>query len=104
MRNTVIKAKRPGRQDYWRWSRWGLLLGLPIMLACQPTTTKEHAAAESWQICSDPRPRVCTMIYQPVCAERVSGERETLSSPCNACADISVFRWRTPACDSQLER
>ena len=74
------------------------------MLACQPTTTKEHAAAESWQICSDPRPRVCTMVYQPVCAERVSGERETLSSPCNACADISVFRWRAPACESQLER
>lgn len=41
-------------------------------------------------VCAEPRPQVCTMIYAPVCAEHRDGHRETHSSDCNACADVTV--------------
>jgi cytochrome c5 len=48
--------------------------------------------------CGVERPQVCTMEYDPVCAERVSGGRETYSSPCNACADDTVTGYLRGAC------
>lgn len=41
-------------------------------------------------ICAEPRPRVCTMVYQPVCAQLHAGSQTTYASDCNACADIAV--------------
>ena len=48
--------------------------------------------------CSAERPQVCTMEYDPVCAELVSGGRKTYSSPCNACADDAVAGYLRGAC------
>ncbi len=48
--------------------------------------------------CADPRPQVCTMIYNPTCAERLDGTRADYSSPCNACADESVTGYVPGAC------
>lgn len=44
------------------------------------------------------RPRVCTMEYDPVCAELIGGGRMTYASPCNACADDAVGGYRRGAC------
>ncbi|MEM1111475.1 MAG: hypothetical protein AAGI11_06165 [Pseudomonadota bacterium] len=49
-------------------------------------------------LCEDPRPQVCTMEYNPVCALRTAGGWETYSSPCNACADDRVFSHLPAAC------
>lgn len=51
-------------------------------------------------VCTEPRPQICTMEYQPVCALREDGQRETMSSPCNACADVAVVRYTPGACDT----
>jgi hypothetical protein len=57
-------------------------------------------SATSEIVCSEPRPQVCTMECNPVCALRDGGQRETLSSPCNACADADVVSHLPGACDS----
>ncbi|MCP5205447.1 MAG: hypothetical protein H6992_14915 [Pseudomonadales bacterium] len=48
--------------------------------------------------CSDPRPEVCTMQYDPACAELAAGGRREYASPCNACADPAVAAYRSGSC------
>jgi cytochrome c5 len=48
--------------------------------------------------CDTPRPQVCTMEYDPVCAQLQAGGRKTYSSPCNACADDTVSGYLRGAC------
>ncbi len=48
--------------------------------------------------CEAQRPQVCTMEYDPVCAQLVGGGRMTYSSPCNACADDAVSGYLRGAC------
>ena len=50
-------------------------------------------------VCSEPRPQVCTTIYAPVCAEHTDGDRETLASACNACADDTVSAYTKGPCE-----
>ena len=49
--------------------------------------------------CEEPRPKICTMQYEPVCAVMESGSINTYPSACNACADIAVSAWRTEPCE-----
>ena len=53
-------------------------------------------------MCTDPRPQVCTQIYDPVCATRDTGvrcittpcpssEQKTMASSCSACSDPKVM-------------
>ncbi len=48
--------------------------------------------------CNSPRPQVCTMEYNPVCAQLGAGGQKTYSSPCNACADVTVTGFLGGAC------
>ena len=48
--------------------------------------------------CDSPRPQVCTMEYDPVCARLIAGGSKTYSSPCNACADDAVSGFLRGAC------
>ena len=69
-----------------------------------PVTTKNEPV-----MCKEPRPEVCTMIYQPVCATRDTGvrcirapcpseEKVTKSSSCNACSDPKVISYVQGEC------
>ena len=49
--------------------------------------------------CEDPRPKICTMRYEPVCAVMATGRITTYPSACNACADIAVSGWRPDPCE-----
>ncbi len=72
-----------------------LLLAVALLGAC--STRSLPAAAE---ICSDPRPQVCTAIYDPVCAYQ-SGQTDsptTYASDCSACADPTVDGYVRGAC------
>ena len=47
--------------------------------------------------CSDPRPQMCTMQYDPVCARLGSGdavEWRSYSNGCTACGDPAVSAYR----------
>lgn len=48
--------------------------------------------------CADPRPQVCTMEYNPVCATLVAGGTKQYASPCNACADDAVSAYLAGPC------
>jgi len=48
--------------------------------------------------CTDPRPQVCTLEYNPTCAVLATGERKEYASPCNACADDQVASYEPGAC------
>ena len=44
-------------------------------------------------ICTDPRPQVCTMDYQPVCAKLNDENLKTYSNSCTACSDVNVVTY-----------
>ena len=75
---------------------------LPILLAgCNALTPSRDggSSAGGWQACEAERPKVCTMIYDPVCARRSTGEVADYASPCNACADVTVTAWHPETCE-----
>ncbi|NNJ96222.1 MAG: hypothetical protein HKP12_03600 [Gammaproteobacteria bacterium] len=51
--------------------------------------------------CTEPRPEVCTMDYDPVCGLRkLSGidKWKTYANDCTACADATVVAYKKGAC------
>lgn len=64
--------------------------GLVLLSACasEPETTA----------CTEPRPQVCTMVYDPSCAVMFKGQLKTYSSSCNACADDAVSGYTPGPC------
>jgi hypothetical protein len=79
----------------------GLLL-LVLLTGCTASTPARDngvAVGGSWQPCEGERPRVCTMIYDPVCGRRGDGSLNIYASPCNACADVAVSAWHPETCE-----
>ena len=83
-----------------------LLLLLLVLVApgCGTLTSSGNSRADNapvvgWQPCQGERPRVCTMIYDPVCGRREDGTVEDYASPCNACADVAVTAWHPQTCE-----
>lgn len=76
-----------------------LLIGLIALAltACGSKPTAEPSVVSGTQ-CSGPRPQVCTMEYNPVCATLVAGGSKQYASPCNACADDAVAAYQMGAC------
>lgn len=76
-----------------------LLTGCGTSKPVAPPPPPEPVPEENPQVlCSSPRPQVCTMEYNPVCAQLVSGGVSVYSSPCNACADDAVSAYLPGAC------
>lgn len=79
------------------------LLGCAILLAAagcaaqQPARTESQPAEPDLVVCKDPRPQICTMQYDPVCArigEGDAAEWKTYASGCSACGDPQVSAYR----------
>ncbi len=51
--------------------------------------------------CAEPRPEVCTALYDPVCGQHGDGTTATYSNACAACRDESVVRYDEGACPDQ---
>lgn len=66
--------------------------------ASTPPITADNSTAV---MCSEPRPRVCTMEYMPVCAQLIDGGEQAFASKCNACADISVAAYIPQPCETR---
>lgn len=71
--------------------------------ASAPQNTADHSKSDNSTavICSEPRPRVCTMEYMPVCAQLVGGGEQVFASKCNACADITVAAYIPQPCEAR---
>jgi hypothetical protein len=59
---------------------------------------ERSGALEALTICTEPRPQICTMDYQPVCAKLEDGTFKTYSNGCTACADTVVIGHREGVC------
>ncbi len=64
--------------------------------------------------CTDPRPEICTMEYNPVCASVDNGIRciqapcpstdwKTYATGCTACADKNVYGYKPGACNPEVD-
>ena len=99
-------------------SRWQLPMLLllagcaqaPVASESAPPAADPPASTRSEPVmCGNPRPEMCTMIYDPVCASRDTGircvttpcpstENVTKSSGCNACSDPKVVSYVKGEC------
>jgi len=85
----------------FKYARATLLSLAAIAAGCSTAETKHDLT-----LCTEPRPEVCTMDYQPVCGQRqLSGvERwKTYSNACTACADAAVVGYKEGACKPDQE-
>ena len=69
---------------------------MSVLVAC----TGSSPAPDPVTQCSEPRPQVCTMEYNPVCATLWDGATKQYSSPCNACAHDAVASYLADVCPS----
>jgi len=67
------------------------------LTACGGSPAQEPEVLPGTQ-CTDPRPQVCTMEYNPACAILVAGGTKQYASPCNACADDAVAAYLAGPC------
>jgi hypothetical protein len=67
-----------------------------VLLLCACAGQPEDVSQISQ--CSDPRPLVCTMQYDPTCAVLTDGKRKEYASACNACADDAVRGYDVGPC------
>lgn len=92
----------------------GKIIGLVCLsfciAACSTTlnsTTPEQPVSKMPDIsnvCKEPRPQMCTMIYQPVCGFNKEGQFKTYSSDCNACSHVAVIGYNEGACEEDSEK
>ena len=49
-------------------------------------------------MCSDPRPEVCTMEYDPVCGYKSDKTSKAYSSGCSACTEKEIIGYKNGEC------
>lgn len=67
---------------------------LLVLGACASPPPKTGTVTQ----CTQPRPQVCTMEYNPACATLTSGGQKEYASACNACADDAVAGYQPRPC------
>ena len=48
--------------------------------------------------CSEERPEMCTMQYEPVCARLLDNTRQSFSNSCSACAEKQTVAYQSGEC------
>jgi hypothetical protein len=77
-----------------------LLTGFTAVGCAQSPPAGEAVSAQPDLVaCEDPRPQMCTAIYDPVCALTADGSYKTYASACTACGDVNVSGHRPGACE-----
>lgn len=69
-----------------------------LLLTACGSNTAPQADMLPGTTCSEPRPQVCTMEYNPVCATLSAGGTKQYASGCNACADDAVSNYIAETC------
>ena len=65
-----------------------------------PATDAQAETADGYIVCTEPRPEICTMQYDPVCAQMKDGARKTYASDCSACSDQLVDGYSPGECST----
>lgn len=80
-----------------RWPAVAVLLSATTACAAPSPAEPETSTGSDLVTCAEPRPEVCTMQYEPVCARLGDGEGaewKTYPSGCTACGDAEVSAYR----------
>ena len=79
--------------------RWRISSGrLEFFAVCVLVVGCAQPLPDGATACIEPRPQLCTMVYDPVCAMRSATARQTYSNACSACADPDVVAHLPGAC------
>jgi hypothetical protein len=82
------------------WKMMIILLAGFAAVGCAQIPAEETALAHNNLVaCEDPRPQMCTAIYDPVCALKTDNNYQTYASGCTACGDANVSGYRSGACE-----
>jgi len=83
------------------WEAMIMLLTGCMAVGCAQTPPAEETtmAQPALVVCEDPRPQICTAIYDPVCALMADNSYKTYASACSACGDANVSGHRPGACE-----
>ena len=82
----------------------GLVLISFIVVGCNSAPEQPLSEApDVINLCKDPRPQMCTMIYQPVCGVNNDGQFKTYASDCNACSHQEVRGYNEGACEDDAD-
>ena len=65
------------------------------VIACA-TVSNDTVSVEN--MCSTPRPEICTADYVPVCGVHVDGTKKTYSNGCSACSKKEVVGYTSGKC------
>ena len=68
--------------------------------AKSPANDAEADIGFGYTACTEPRPEICTMQYDPVCARMKDGRRETYANDCSACSDQLVMGYTPGECSN----
>ena len=79
---------------------WLILLLAALFLTACASGPQKKAGGEMHELteCGSPRPEICTMDYNPVCGQLMSGETKTYSNGCSACTDQNVVGYKAGEC------
>lgn len=82
----------------------GMILIFICTSACSSLESTQHNKIQvdrpSGIVCPEPRRKMCTREFRPVCATR-DGKEKTYGNGCSACADPKVVSYRDGACDQK---
>jgi len=71
-----------------------VFLAAVLLSACSTVETEPKVDIK----CTDPRPEICTMDYQPVCGVQADGTYRIYSNGCSACSDPKVIGHNNGEC------
>ena len=75
-----------------------IVVVVALCLAGCNSISKKTKIQPQLVLCEDPRPQICSMIYQPVCGTLEGGSKKTYASDCSACSDTKVIGYQKEEC------
>lgn len=91
-------AQRTAQRSAWLFAG-AVFMNTGLVGCATPVDPPLPAESQAVDVCTEPRPQVCTTLYAPVCAVHRDGHEETLASACNACAIDTVQTHRPGRCE-----
>ncbi len=76
--------------------RFSFVIAVVCLTSCASSSSEPQPSMTK---CEDPRPQICTMIYDPVCGVAADGTRKIYASDCSACSHADVIGYEKGECE-----
>ena len=78
------------RRDLTIFAATAVWIATAVACATPPLPAQQADVRGGYMDCTEPRPEICTMQYDPVCGQISDGRSKTYSNACSACSDSQV--------------